>query len=71
MAPKTLIAVQYRIARTMPAPMPYIAPCLPVVTANGTAISAMMSVTNGNASLRCIATTYGTTLKPPASSDVT
>ena len=32
--------------------MPYSAPRLPVVTANGTAMSVMISVTNGNEILR-------------------
>ena len=49
-------------------PMPYSAPRRPVVTANGTASSVMMTVTNGKAIFRCSATICGTTLAPLACS---
>ena len=49
---QTLKMTQYTIESAMPMPMPYMAPRRPVVTANGIASSAMITVVNGNATLR-------------------
>ena len=47
-AAKKRIVIQYANAIAMPTPMPAIAPLRPIVTAKGTAMSAMTIVTNGN-----------------------